>query len=392
MFSLQKQIIWAKLESTINTDAAPAATDAILCGEISISPLEGGQVERGIMLPYFGSYGPIRIENYVKISFQTEVAGSGTAGTAPKFASLLKACNMSETISTVVSATAQAGGSTSTIKLAAGASAIDDFYTGMSIAITGGSGVSAIPREIISYSGTTKIATITGVFAAATDATSAYSIGANVIYTPNSNVAPATLTGATIHWYNDGIRHVLLGARGTVKVDLTAKKEPMFSWEFTGLLGTISDTAYPTADFTGWQVPVTVSTANTTDINFLGVVTPTLVMEKFLLDIGNKITYRQLVGQENVLITDRNTTGTIGFEEMSIATKDYFTMAKNSVTGQISIKHGQTAGNIFGVTGRSVQPVNPKKYNLDDISMLELGLEYAPFSISGNDEFRLCFK
>lgn len=391
MQSLQKQIIYFKLESAYGVDSTPVATDAVLCGSINISPLEGATVERNIMMPYFGNLGSIRTENYVKISFEVELAGSGTAGTAPKLAPLLKACNFSETLTAAPITATGLTGTANTIGLAVTASTVDDIYTGMSISITGGTGVGQI-REIVSYAGATKMATLATNWAVTPDATSVYAIGANAMYTPNSSIGPVTLTSGVIHWYNDGKRHILLGARGSFKPDLSVKAEGKASFEFTGLLGTYSDTAFPAANFTGWQVPVTISTANTTDLNILGFTGAGLALDKFSIDIGNKVIYRQLVGQESVLITDRNVTGSISLEDIAFATKDYFSMAKNSGEGVLCIKHGQTPGNIVGITGRSVQPTNPKFSNKDDINMLDLGLEFMPFLNAGNDEIRICFK
>lgn len=74
-----------------------------------------------------------------------------------------------------VSATAQAGGSTNTIKLVSTASAVDDFYTEQQITITGGISVGDV-RNIIGYVGATKIATVDANFTATPTATSTYKI------------------------------------------------------------------------------------------------------------------------------------------------------------------------------------------------------------------------
>jgi len=132
----RKRVILVKLEPTYGVDSAPVAADAVLCSNLSITPLEGSSVERDFIRPYFGASGAIRVENFASLSFDTEIAGSGAAGTAPEWGALLKSSNFSETITAAaITGACSAAGTTTTIALAAGASAVDDFYTGMTIAI-----------------------------------------------------------------------------------------------------------------------------------------------------------------------------------------------------------------------------------------------------------------
>ncbi len=389
--SSNKTVIAVKNEATYGVDSVPTAADAVLCSNLKIVPLEGSSVDRDFMRPYFGASGQIRIENFASITFDTEIAGSGAAGTAPEWGSLFKASNFSETITAApITGTAQAGGNAISIKLAAAASGVDDFYTGMSISITGGTG-SGQAGEIISYTASTKIATLAKQWSTPPDATTAYSIGANVMYQPNSNFGIATAnTSAAIYFYMDGVRHILLGARGTPSFDLSAKVIPKISWKFTGLLGTITDTALLTGDFTGWKDPVTVSTANTTDFNLLGF--NAAVYSSLKIDIANVVKYRQLVGSEWVSIGDRKPTGSISMETVAIVTKDWWSLAKAATTGTFCIKHGQTAGNIVGITAPKVVIANPKYSESDGVAMIDLDLTFIPYSAAGNDEIRICCK
>lgn len=387
--AMRKRVILVKPEATYGTDASPAATDAVLCRNMEINPMEGSQVEREFTRPYFGASGAIRVENYVTLSFETELAGSGAAGTAPEWGSLLKACNFTETVTAAaITGTAQVGGSTTSIKLAAGASAVDDFYTGMSVNITAGTG-NGQKGEIIGYVGSTKIATIAVAWAVSPDATSTYNIGANVIYTPNSNFGGAVAnSSATIYFNVDGVKHLILGARGSCSFEMSAKQLPVIKWNFTGLMGTIADATLPTADFTGWQAPATVSTANTTDLNLLGY--NGAVLQTLNFDMANQVVYRQLVGAESVLITDRKPKGNVSIEAVSVATKDWWTIGKNATFGVFAVKHGQTAGNIIGVTAGKIQLTSPKYSDSDGVAMMDFGMDFIP--TAGNDEIRICVK
>lgn len=77
--------------------------------------------------------------------------------------------------------TAQAG-TADTITLDAGASAVDDFYTGMVIRLTSGTGANQI-RSIIKYVGSTKVATISNTAWATTpDSTSVFRVARGMVF------------------------------------------------------------------------------------------------------------------------------------------------------------------------------------------------------------------
>ncbi|NJA04158.1 hypothetical protein HC024_00155 [Methylococcaceae bacterium WWC4] len=380
--SYRKRYVLAALESSYGVDATP--TQTIMCGDITIKPLVGESVERKRVQAAFGGTGKIRIKNYVTLSFTTEFTGAGTAGTAPPWAILAKACGFTETLTAAaITGTAQVGGSTTSIKLAAGASAVDDFYVGMPIAITAGTGNGQKGR-IIDYNGTSKVATIAVPWAVAPIADSTYSIGANALYIPHSN-ASGSNTSASLYFGVDGVRHILLGARGNMKINQSSGALETITWEFTGLLGVISDQSNPVADYSAWQIPVTTSTENTGDINLLGYANP--VLSEFSVDIGNVVTYRNPVNSEAVLITDRKVMGNFRIEATTVATKDWWTFAKNAQYGPICLRHGTTAGNVVGVVGPNVQLQDPDYADSDNIAELVGSLEYVP--VVGNDEIRI---
>lgn len=77
-------------------------------------------------------------------------------------------------VAAIASGQAQAGAGT-TITLAAGASAVDNYYNDCVIRITGDTGAGQWKR-ITDYNGTTKVATINGTWTTAPDATSDYDV------------------------------------------------------------------------------------------------------------------------------------------------------------------------------------------------------------------------
>ena len=92
-------VILAKLETTVGTDAVPTgAANAIAIRNYDHRPLEGESTTREILRGSFGSDAIILQNQYAEVTFEVELAGSGAAGTAPPFSSLLRACGMTETI------------------------------------------------------------------------------------------------------------------------------------------------------------------------------------------------------------------------------------------------------------------------------------------------------
>lgn len=101
----RKRLILAKTEATYGTSAAPAGTDAILVRNLDITPLESDVISRDLIRPYLGNSEQLLANPRVRVTCEVELAGSGTAGTAPRYDALLKACGMSATIVATTSVT-----------------------------------------------------------------------------------------------------------------------------------------------------------------------------------------------------------------------------------------------------------------------------------------------
>ena len=98
---IRKTVILAKLEATYGTDSVPTgAADALLISNQSINPLVASNVDRGTITGNLGSFEQLVGTNYVECSFDIDLAGSGTATTAPAWGKLLKACGFAETTQT----------------------------------------------------------------------------------------------------------------------------------------------------------------------------------------------------------------------------------------------------------------------------------------------------
>jgi len=94
----RKRLIQVKKESTYGTDSTPAGTDALLVKNLEITPIEADVVSRDLIRNYLGNSPQLLANTRASITFQVELAGSGTAGTAPRYGAILQACGLSETI------------------------------------------------------------------------------------------------------------------------------------------------------------------------------------------------------------------------------------------------------------------------------------------------------
>lgn len=101
----KKKAVLLKSEVTYGTDSTPTgAANWIEARNVNLSPMDPETVERNIDLPYLGSTGKVLVAKWAKLSFEVVMAGSGTAGTAPKWAVAMLGAGFAETVSAGVSA------------------------------------------------------------------------------------------------------------------------------------------------------------------------------------------------------------------------------------------------------------------------------------------------
>ncbi|SEH22530.1 phage tail tube protein [Rhizobium sp. NFR12] len=209
------------------------------------------------------------------------------------------------------------------------------------------------------------------------------SAGVDVQYLPIS----AQHEAATLWFNGDGVKHALLGARGTMSLNLAPRQIPRFAFVYTGLLGTISDQALPAQVLTAWKAPVPVNKANTT-FSLHGL--STVGVEGVTMDLANQIEPRMLINHESIQQVDRQMTGSAIMEAVSLATKDWFAIARAHTKGILSAQHGTVAGNIVAFDAPAVQIGRPTYGESQRILNNTLPLMYTP--VAGNDEFKITFK
>ncbi len=98
--NVRNTVLLAKIETTYGTDSSPTgSSNAMLVTRPSITPLAANNVDRDLVRPYLGGSEQLVGTRSVRCEFSVELAGSGTAGTAPAYGPLLRACALAETVS-----------------------------------------------------------------------------------------------------------------------------------------------------------------------------------------------------------------------------------------------------------------------------------------------------
>jgi len=160
----RRRLILAKLETTYGTDSSPTgASNAILVRNLDIQPLVADTVNRDLVRPYMGQADQLLAQTRVEVSFEVELAGSGTAGTAPAYGPLLRSCGLSETVVASTSVTY------APISTSFESSTIHYHQDGIRHTLTGCRGSFELSGEV---GGIPVIAfTMTGIYSAPTDET-----------------------------------------------------------------------------------------------------------------------------------------------------------------------------------------------------------------------------
>ncbi len=208
----------------------------------------------------------------------------------------------------------------------------------------------------------------------------------------------------------DGILHKVHSARGSFALSCEVGQIPTIDFTFTGVYnGPVDDDksgeAVYSATYTQQATPLIFDNSNTTGLKVFG--ETTLSMSGFSLDIGNEITYRELVGgSKEVLLTNRNITGSMTIETVKLTEGsepkwDAFAAAlADGTLGEISFTHGTAAlnkvtvqsGLVTSQTTKDRADLTSVNYSdRDGILMWDIPFTLIP-TTSGNDEFSLIFE
>lgn len=102
----REKVLLAGIEATYGTDPGPTgAANAILAQNIALTPMDGTDLSRELELATLGAQATLPVELSAQLSFEVELAPSGTAGAPPAWGPLLRGCGIAETVAAGVSVT-----------------------------------------------------------------------------------------------------------------------------------------------------------------------------------------------------------------------------------------------------------------------------------------------
>lgn len=207
--------------------------------------------------------------------------------------------------------------------------------------------------------------------------------GTSVTYNPVSTGHDSL----TLHFFIENTRFVLLGARGTATLSLTAQRPPRIRFEFTGLFTQPSTQTPPTPNLAAWQAPQIASAATTPAFSFNAV---SLVLRQFEFALGNEVAPRFLIGAgaERILIPQRAERATATVEAVALAALDPFTLAAGPTVAALSLTHGTGAGRIATLSLPRAQIQRPGSPT-NTQGIVEWPLAFVPLPDAGDDQWTL---
>lgn len=107
ILKFRKKFLIAQMEAlgSYGVDTVPTGSEAIETRGLAISPYQGNVVTQDIDRESLGAQSQVNTGPNTGLNFSCGYQGSGTAGTAPQFAKLLRACGFAETLVASTSAT-----------------------------------------------------------------------------------------------------------------------------------------------------------------------------------------------------------------------------------------------------------------------------------------------
>lgn len=214
--------------------------------------------------------------------------------------------------------------------------------------------------------------------------------GTDVVYQPVS-AGYESVTLAYLRKNNAGTNqlHQVVGARGSASFALSKEGIPTISFKFIGFYQRPSDVAAITADHSAFADPLPIS--NTQTSLTIGGYSP--IAESISFDMSSDVKARNVINQNEVVVTDRKPTGSTSVQAPDVTTKNFFAEVEShdGITLQaLQLIHGTVAGNIVQVDAPKVQLTTIGEQDGDGELHYNLGLSLVPDA--GDDEFILTIK
>lgn len=203
----------------------------------------------------------------------------------------------------------------------------------------------------------------------------------SVTYNPVSD----SHESGTFYLNIDGTLFKMTGARGNCVIEVNAQGIVYLNFTFTGLYSAASETALATPDYTRYLQPKIATSANTPTFTIDGT---DFVLRSLSLDLGNQVETRFLIGEEEILITDKAEVLNATVKAVPLTTLDPMALAIAQTAVEVQLVHGTAAGRIATLDVPTAQ--FGRLSGLENAqNIVEWPLRMIPLPASGNDQFTL---
>lgn len=374
----RKRQLAAKIEAAEGTAETLAAADAkILVYNPKVS-FDIAMSERNPARPSFSNIAKIPGKRPAALSFRLELRGSGAAVTAPEWAKLLQACGFgvnalkSMDIGVVTNGPFQHGET-----ITGGTSAA----TGR-VVINTADGAAAI--MFVSISGTFQSGeTITGETSTATAVTSSAPAAIGNEFKLISENIPSLTQGS----YEDGVRKLLKGSRGKVKLGFKSGEPVFLDFEFQGVEAGITDTAFLNGvTYESTKPPVFLNALFSVDAY-------SAKIGEMDIDVANTLAVRDDVndprGILSFAITGRGVSGSFNPEMVSCAAHDFHSKWFQGIEMIVDFTVGSVVGNKFRFYVPRAQYTKVEDEDRDGLQLAKSSFNLNGSLSSGDDELTI---
>jgi len=326
----------------------------------------------------FSGMGKIAGKRPADLSFRLELRGSGTKTIDPAWITLLKGCGFESNVLKSIAIGAITGG---------------PFQHGE--IITGGTSAGKGRVIFNTATGATKVYYVivsgtlqTGeVLTGDTSAASATTSGAPVTEGQEYRPISSGVSSLTLGCYEDGVLKMIKGARGNVKFGFKSGEPVMLDFTFQGVEAGITDVALLAAIAHETQKPPSLLSA-------------TLLLDAYAarigemnIDVNNVLSARDdLNDSRGILsfqITNRNISGGLNPEMVSVATYDFYSKFFGNTEITLALTAGAATGNMFKFYAPRLQLTKVDDEDKNGLQVAKCAFELNG-SAAGEDEFSFC--
>lgn len=191
----------------------------------------------------------------------------------------------------------------------------------------------------------------------------------------------------SVYFAIDTTRHVMLGCRGNAQLKLNAQGIPVITFALTGLFTVPTEQPKVTPDYSAFQAPIVATTANTPTFTIGGTA---MVLRDLTLDMANDVQRRLLIGQEKVIVADKDEALTCTVEAVPVTTYNPYTTSQQSIPKVIQLIHGTVAAKRWQLDVPIALQARLSGYQ-EQQGIAEWPLSFSPQPNAGNDQWKLSF-